>query len=257
MEHLGYEALGEGRTRVLLMNDWMADTSTWDSTKPYLDRERFTWVFADLRGYGRSRELPGPFNLDQATDDVIALADELGWSSFGIVGHSMSSLIALHLGQHYAHRVIRVATLTPPPPAGFGADDSGLEGAAAMAYMTRDERLHGLRQLWGERVSEGWTAFKADQWMATARPEAVAAYAKMFAQDGLPDLKTLIAAPVLAITGEEDIEIMHGDSVARLLAPIAPDLNIARFRQCGHYPMQECPPLTARTLERFLVGSCR
>jgi pimeloyl-ACP methyl ester carboxylesterase len=52
---LGHETLGTGPTTVIVMNDWLCDTSTWDDARAYLDGARFTWVFADLRGYGRSK----------------------------------------------------------------------------------------------------------------------------------------------------------------------------------------------------------
>ena len=96
-ELLGYELFGSGPARVVLMNDWLCDTSTWDSARPLLDGTRFTFAFADLRGYGRSRGRAGAFTLEEAVADVLALTRGLGWHRFAIVGHSMSSLIALHL----------------------------------------------------------------------------------------------------------------------------------------------------------------
>jgi pimeloyl-ACP methyl ester carboxylesterase len=85
---LGHETLGTGPTTVIVMNDWLCDTSTWDDARAYLDGARFTWVFADLRGYGRSKQLAGQFTLTEAAADVIALADALQCRSFALVGHS-------------------------------------------------------------------------------------------------------------------------------------------------------------------------
>ena len=98
---LGHDRIGTGPIRVIVMNDWMADTSTWDGARRYLDLDAFTWVFADLRGYGRSKALEGPFDLGQSVTDILALADTLGWPQFNIVGHSMSTLVAMHLAQHH------------------------------------------------------------------------------------------------------------------------------------------------------------
>ena len=49
-----YSPCGRGPTRVLVMNDWLCDTSTWDGARQYLARSRFTFAFVDLRGCGRS-----------------------------------------------------------------------------------------------------------------------------------------------------------------------------------------------------------
>ena len=104
---LGHEVLGTGPARVVVMNDWLCDTSTWNGARPYLDGARFTFAFADLRGYGRSRGRAGDFTLLEAARDVLALADALGWTRFAVVGHSMSSLVALHLAQTHPDRIAR------------------------------------------------------------------------------------------------------------------------------------------------------
>ena len=78
MQVLGHEKIGTGAVNIIVMNVWIADTSSWDPAKPYLGLEEFTWVFADLRGYGRSKTLPGPFDLKQSVTDILALADHLG-----------------------------------------------------------------------------------------------------------------------------------------------------------------------------------
>ena len=94
---LGHDLVGTGPTPVIVTNDWLCDTSTWDGARPYLDRARFTYAFADLRGYGRSRDRSGAFTLVEAAADVLDLATALGWPRFAIVGHSMSTLVAVHL----------------------------------------------------------------------------------------------------------------------------------------------------------------
>ena len=87
----------------------------------YLDRARFTFAFADLRGYGRTKGRTGAFTVAKGGGDVLALADALGWVRFALVGHSTSALVALHLSQHHADRIERAVVLAPPPPTGFGA----------------------------------------------------------------------------------------------------------------------------------------
>lgn len=74
----------------------------------------------------------------------------------------------------------------------------------------------------------------------------------MFARRGLPDRAAAIVCPLLAVTGEQDIEVMRRDSVAKLLAPLCARLAVTPLADCGHYPMQEAPPLLVAIVERFL-----
>ena len=251
---LGHDQVGSGPLRVIVMNDWIADTSTWDGARAYLDERRFTWVFADLRGYGRSRGVRGDYTLAEAARDVVELADALGFERFAIVGHSMSTLIALHLAQQLPARIRRTVVLTPAPPASFNVDDATLAAMQSGAAADDATRIGLLRGIWGERLSERWTLFKAARWRASSDVDAVVGYIRMYARDGLPDRTTTIAGPVLAITGEQDSEVMRSAAVTELLSPLCEQLTVSSIAQCGHYPMQEAPPLLVTLVERFLVG---
>ena len=251
---LGHQLVGSGPMGVVVLNDWLCDTSTWDCARDYLDTGRYSWAFTDLRGYGRSRGRGGAFTVEEAAGDVIDLVDALGWSRFAIIGHSMSTLVALHLAQRRSDRIERVVLLTPPPPAGFGADEAGLEAVRSLARADEATQLEGLRQRFGGRLSPGWAAFKAARWRATADPDAAAGYVALFARDGLPDRSTKVSPPVLAITGEQDAPPMRSEAVTSALSPICEQLTVTPISLSGHYPMQEAPPLLVALVERFLAG---
>ncbi len=251
---LGHELFGSGKTCVVVTNDWLCDTSTWDGARAYLDRERFCFAFADLRGYGRSRALRGAFSVSEAAADVLALGDALGWARFAIVGHSMSALVALHLAQHQADRIERAVVLTPPPPTGFGADDEAIAASRGLALADDATRLNVFAQSYGARLSAGWAKYKVEQWRLHADPAAAAGYVAMFARDGLPDPTAPIRIPVLAITGERDAPPMRGDAVKASLGPLCAELELSPLADSGHYPMQEAPPLTVALVERFLAA---
>lgn len=249
---LGYEIVGTGASHVIVLNDWLCDTSTWDGARVYLDTTRFTWAFADLRGYGKSRTRDGAFTVAEGAADVIELADALGWTQFAIVGHSMSALVAMELAQHHAGRITRVVAITPAPPTGFGGDEARLEPSRALALGDDAARASFFSTRFGQHLSPGWAAFKAARWRATSDPAAAAAYVAMFGRDGLPDPTARIAAPMLAIAGERDVEPMRAAAVTAVLSPICERLEVVALAEVGHYPMQEMPPFVVATLERFL-----
>ncbi|HET7539739.1 MAG TPA: alpha/beta hydrolase [Polyangiaceae bacterium] len=252
---LGHELVGSGPARVLILNDWLCDTSTWDGARAFLDVARFTFAFVDLRGYGRSRGRTGAFTVDEAASDVLALADALGWARFAIVGHSMSALVALHLAQHAADRIPRAVVLTPPPPTGFGADEAMIAASRALALADDATRFSLLQQRFGSRLSPGWLSSKVSRWGACADRTAAAGYVAMFARDGLPDPGAPIRIPVLAITGEQDAPPMRQAAVEQGLSPLCAELVVTPLADSGHYPMQEMPPLTVALVEHFLSSS--
>lgn len=250
---LGHAIHGSGPTTIVVTNDWICDTSTWDNARAYLDTERFRWVFADVRGYGRSKGQAGHYTLLEAVDDVLELADRLSCEQFVIVGHSMSSLIALHLAQHYAPRICKLVLLTPAPRTGFAYDEAGRLAIQALALGDDEHRLEWLRRRLGAHGSEGWARFKAARWRAASDSKAVAAYAEMFPK-GVPEPNAPISVPVLAVTGERDVPPMCCDAVREQLSPICRNLLVKPLMESGHYPMQETPVALVGLIEEFLLA---
>jgi pimeloyl-ACP methyl ester carboxylesterase len=142
--------------------------------------------------------------------------------------------------------------LTPAPVSGFGVDDATLAAIRALARGDDATRMKWLRMRLGDQLSEGWLRFKAERWRACADPEAVAAYAAVFAQHGLPHPTARIEIPLLAVTGEQDEPSMRRDAVTTLLTRICQHVIVTPLVECGHYPMQEAPPRLVAIVERFL-----
>jgi 3-oxoadipate enol-lactonase len=246
---LGHEVFGQGPRRLIVMNDWLSDTSTWLGARPYMDQAGFSWAFADLRGYGRSRGRTGAFTVTEAASDLLATADALGWQRFAVVGHSMSTYVAMHLGQTATERVERVVLVTPGPPRGFGVDAAWLEQAEA---NTRDDarRAAQVRERFAAR-SPGFREYKCRRWLETSDAEAAAAYIAVYARDGLPDPEARVRVPVRVIAGEEDAPVMRKDACLANLTPLCEQLEVIGLMQCGHYPMEEMPPLSVSLVESF------
>src|SRR2546425_7476771 len=69
----------------------------------------------DRPGYGRSEPQPGR-SIADAASDVEALADDLGFDRFAVVGGSGGAPHALACGALLGERVIRVGALVTPAP---------------------------------------------------------------------------------------------------------------------------------------------
>jgi pimeloyl-ACP methyl ester carboxylesterase len=248
---LGFTSYGEGPIRVLVLHDWFCDHSSWDATLPYLTASRFTYVFADSRGYGLSREIEGTYTLDEASSDAIGVADRLGWSRFSLVGHSMSGLIVQRMAQLAPERIERVVAVTPVAPSGMGLDQRVVESISSMALADDETRYTAVSQMWGTRLSETWTRYKLRRWRETAAPAAAAKYVELWGRGSISDADQLLL-PVLIVTCEEDAPPFRAEALEASMKPRYPSARLVSFKESGHYPMQETPPLLATTIESFL-----
>lgn len=107
---IDYTQHGSGRECVLVLHDWNGDHTTYDPMLPYLDGFTFTYIFADLRGYGKSRYIAGEYTVAEISKDCLGLADALGWGRFHVIGHSMTGMATQRIAADAPAR--RKATIT-------------------------------------------------------------------------------------------------------------------------------------------------
>lgn len=78
-------------------------------------------IAPDLRGRGRSRDLPGPYGMPRHADDVAAVLEHLGVREAVAVGHSMGAFVSIVLADRHPHLVRSLhlvdggMPLLPPP----------------------------------------------------------------------------------------------------------------------------------------------
>ncbi|WP_241682867.1 alpha/beta fold hydrolase [Actinomadura sp. J1-007] len=108
--------IGSGPHRVLVAHDWFVPTGAWGCFPEYLDGSRFSYALMDACGYGRRRDVPGEYTVEEMAGDLIALADQLGWDRFSLVGHSMGGKAIQRVLADAPERVRRLVAVTPLPP---------------------------------------------------------------------------------------------------------------------------------------------
>jgi pimeloyl-ACP methyl ester carboxylesterase len=225
---------GHGDTRVLVLHGWALDSAVWLASRNEIDLERFTYAFLDFSGYGPARDEAGSpaSGIDGMAEEAIAAADELGWDTFAVLGHSMGGATAIRVATLAPDRVKAVVCLTPVSPSGTPLDAATYE-AFRSAYPDSGPTLGGLdprlsaRQLQNivsrshQVLDQGvWDAYLAN-WSAADFGDSLALY------DG----------PVTLAYGDSDPfvtkEYLAGTAQALKNASLVP------IESAGHYPMVE------------------
>ncbi|MFE1411610.1 alpha/beta fold hydrolase [Streptomyces sp. NPDC058746] len=111
---IAHRRIGTGPVRVIVLHDWFGTSANWGSVLDYLDPEEFSYAFLDYRGYGERRDVSGRHTLAEIADDVLELADQLGWDTFSLLGHSMGGKAIQQVLVRAPERVEKLIGLTPP-----------------------------------------------------------------------------------------------------------------------------------------------
>jgi pimeloyl-ACP methyl ester carboxylesterase len=222
------------------------------------------------RGLAPSVE-DGPFTIDQALADIVAVLDHLGWDRAYVVGHSWGGHLAFHATVALPDRLLGVLAIDPLGAVG----DGGMAAfEAEMLARTPEPARQRAKEL-DERGMSGegteadareqlrlvWPAYFADPAKAPPMPPfrlsvpANALFAEITAL--LPDLERAlpdVRVPLGVLVGarspmpSQEAGIVSAERVPGAWAVSVPD--------AGHFPWVEAPGCVAAAVSQ-LVGSAR
>ncbi|WP_041840784.1 alpha/beta fold hydrolase [Actinoplanes friuliensis] len=244
--------VGDGSTPVMALHGWFGSAQGWGALPALVDRSRFTYAFPEYRGYGERRGVAGEFSLAEAAGDVLAVADDLGWERFAVVGHSMGASVGQRLLADAPGRVERLAGISPVPATGVPFDEQGwalFSGAAA----DPGNRRAIIDLTTGNRLAGSWLDDMVSASLATSDTAAFAAYLTAWARTDFAADVTGNPVPALAVIGEHDPAIAEPTMRATWLAHY-PNARLEVLANAGHYAMYETPVRLARILDDFLAS---
>jgi pimeloyl-ACP methyl ester carboxylesterase len=242
--------IGSGDHHVVALHGWFGSARGWGSLPDYLDRSAFTYTFMNLRGYGGRREAAGDFTMQEAATDAVALADELGWDRFSLIGHSMSGQAIQHVLVQAPGRVRRLVALNPVPATGMPMDSDSwalFSGAAA----NRDNRFAIINFTTGGRLPAAFVDHIVQHSLDNSSVDAFAAYLQSWAKTDFADQVSGNPAAVKVIVGEHD-PALSASLMEQTWLRFYPGAELEVVPNAGHYPMFETPAALAASVEEFL-----
>ena len=258
---LSHMLYGTGPEPVIALHDWTGSASTYQSLLPYVHADRFTYAWANLRGYGPSRALGGPYTAAQSAADLFSLADALGWDRFHLVGHSFSGKIVQRAALDDAQRpdderrIRSVVAITPISADGYPASDEDRQFFAAIPGNL-EMTAKAFTALTGGRLSEQWARSMARRNLQNADPGGMRSYLDNVILGGdFSDeaSRARLQTPMLVIAGRYDLPGVREEHLRHTFGAWYPNAALTVIESAGHYPMIETPARLASLVETFFT----
>jgi pimeloyl-ACP methyl ester carboxylesterase len=246
-----YVKVGSGDHHVIALHGWFGSALGWGHLPDYLSTAQFSYVFPDLRGYGSRQGEEGEFTMAEAAQDAIALADELGWERFSLVGHSMSGVAVQHVLALASHRVRRLVGVAPVPATGLplGESEWSLFAAAATSPASRAMIVNYST---GSRLTPVFIDTIVRHSLDNSDVGAFGCYLPSWARADILARVKGNEVPVKVITGEYD-PTQPAEFMEQAWLQVYPNSELEVLRGTGHYPMYETPVALAVSIEEFLA----
>lgn len=251
---IGYDDIGTGGgLPVLFVHAFPLNRTMWaPQVSALVDRCRC--VAADLRGFGESSVAP-PYSMEQYSDDLAHLLDQLRIDKVVVVGCSMGGYVAFALWRRHRDRVR--ALVLADTKASADTEDA-LERRRQLIEVARSQGSTAVANvqiaaLIGKTTREKQpdTYDAVHRMIAQASGEGIigALEAMMLRPDSLPTLAT-INVPTLIVVGEQDVPTPPKD--ARLMHEKVPGSHLEMIAQAGHLANLERPAAFNHLLTEFL-----
>lgn len=261
---------GEGPL-VVLLHGFPEFWYAWRHQIPVLAAAGYRVVAPDLRGYNLSDKPRGvrAYGIDRLVADVDGIIAACGVEHATVIGHDWGAMIAWLFAMMRPHRVERVAALNGMHPVAFRNAMGDLSHLRKTYYgllfqipvlpeiFLRMRDFRWLRRIYSPHMSPGGQPSQAylQNWTeAMSRPGALTAMLNYYRGAGLM-MKILkeavrpVTAPGLLIWGERDA---IGIETALPTAEWAPDLEVVRLADAGHWVHSDRPESVNTALLRFL-----
>ena len=241
---------GHGPKKAIFMNGWLNRASDWADALAAIDPAACEIAVLDYRGYGTRRDVPGKFDFDEAAQDVLSMADSLGWQRFAMVGHSMGGMAIQRVALAAPGRVSSLAGVAPVSAAGSRLTGDRL--AMFEKAVTDDAARQRIVDFsTGGRLSAAWCAAVAQAAASAHLPQAIQAYLLQWGQGDFVQEAQAIQLPTLVMVGQYDPTI-NTTTVASTWQAHHPHAAVQEVNGAGHYPMLEAPAFVGSALGKWL-----
>lgn len=218
---------------VVLLAPSLGTTLTmWDDLAGVLAAS-YRVVRFDPRGHGASPAPPGPYTVDELTEDVVALADALEIDRFAFVGLSLGGAIAQTLAVSHPDRLTSLVLCCTGPS--FGDPTAWRERAAQVRAEGMGFLVESTKGRWFTPHFLQSHPQESDELLtmiASTNPVGYAACCDALADYDLTDRLGEITAPTRVIAGAQDP--VSPPEVARTLVDGIPGADLVVIDDASH-----------------------
>lgn len=248
-----------GGKPLLAIHGITSSNRAWQSLATTLVPHGYTIYAVDLRGRGRSSNLPGPFGMQAHGEDMVEVIKYLNLKNVEVIGHSMGGFVAIALlgiAPELVDRTILVDGGIPlAMPPGFTVETilPLVLGPALARLAMKFESKDAYRNYWRPQAAfvKGWSSAhdeysdydlvgSAPELTPATNPKAVEEDSRdLFGQDLIEKTLVGLNQEVLllrAVRGLQNEELpLYPELVLQAVLPKYPKIRVVTVEDTNHY----------------------
>jgi pimeloyl-ACP methyl ester carboxylesterase len=257
-----------GATPIIALHGWLDNANSFDNMLPYL--ENFHVIALDMAGHSRSgfRSADSSYDIWQDIGDIAAVADQMGWDRFALLGHSRGAIVSALVAGTFPERITHCMLIDSYFPIPNKTGNAAAQLAKAIADARRfsslspsafdsfedavQARVNGFVSLQPEAAttlaergvieSEGKFYWHNDQ-----RLKATSMVT--FTKEQCQSFFTSITSPIMLIQAESGL--LSGQPIQPQLKEWVPHIEVVSMRGSHHLHLEDCSQQVAEKAQQF------
>lgn len=241
---------GQGPLTLIFLHYFGGSAMEWQAVTDQL-ASKYRCIAVDLRGHGDSPAPVSGYSVDIVTDDLEALLDRSGLSSYVLIGHSMSGKIALNLASRQPAGLQQVLLVSPSPPHPEPIPDEDRKEMLE-THGTEQAAIKTFDNITAKPVSETDRQQIITDNLRTSRV-AWDAWLTQGSKEDIADRMGRVVVPVSIIAGNKD-NALSPDVQPELTLPTLPNATFEILDGSGHLPTYEMPDALTDFILKKIAG---
>lgn len=254
-----------GGREVMLLHGFPESAIAWEFQLAALGGGGCHVIAPDQRGYSSDvrPENVADYRVEELVADVIAIADQLGWQRFDLVGHDLGAHVAWTVAADHPARIRTMTAVSQPHPTAFLQamieDEDQAQRAQHFTYFRQPrsperallaDDAAALRKIFDWKIPEE----RIDDYIyRLTRPDALTAALNWYRAFPLAGPTASITVPTLYIWGTEDPTIAPTAALATASHVTAP-YRFEMLEDTSHWLPEEAPESLTRLLMQHLLA---
>ncbi len=256
---------------VLALHGWLDNSASFFALAPKL--KNLHVVAVDLAGHGRSEHRPGQMAYTPWDDinDLLAIADQLGWKRFAFLGHSRGAIISTLIAGAFPERVLclgLVEGLLPEPglpedaPAQLAKAIAGLRNQLQkspsiypdmdVAIKARERGMFPLGYEAAKALTERGVLAQGSGFSWSTDPRLLAPSILRLSREQLAAFVNNISAPVKLLLAKDGLPKLYTNYLQQVAK--FPHINYELLEGGHHLHMEQEVGVVAEKLNEFFAG---
>jgi len=259
-----------GGVPVIALHGWLDNANSFDNMLPYL--EGFHIIALDMAGHSRSgfRSADSGYDIWQDIGDVIAVAEQMGWDRFALLGHSrgaiVSALVAGTFPNIITHCMLIDSYFPIPNKTGNAAAQLARAIAEAKRFSSLSPSAFDSFEDAVQARANGFIALQPEAATILAERGVVESEGKFywhndqrlkatsmvtFTKQQCQSFFTAITSPVMLIQAESGL--LSGQPVQPQLKEWVPHIKVVSMQGSHHLHLEGCAQQVAEQAQQFFV----